>query len=272
MSSPARPQFDPPLQPLRRLEGSRDTIGRRVLFAVELVDPVTQTVQYEQFVVKADGLVGQPTINASGRFVWLREGNLWPGRITVTPDRVPFAPHVAAAPPRPPDLDSATPAQRLVRITLRPTSAYPFEAGVTAVRGGLTEDATPGSPPVVGARVQLAWLDEDTGTWDPPPPVTGPGSAPAPSPREAETDAHGQFAVFLRLPRGGLAQPDLEKGLLRVRLQFTRGLFAPVTRVTPFDYPFLGDAATNPSARGRVREGQLLARDLKLGWSELLPI
>jgi hypothetical protein len=262
-----------PSRELRRVE-SPDDVRRRVLFAVELVDPVTLEVRYEDLAVEADGLTQPPSINRSGRFVWLREGNRWPGAITVKPDRrLGFAPHVAAAPPRPPDLDAATPTQRLVRITLRPTGAYAFEAGVTAVRGRLREDGGATAPPVEGALVQLAWQDADTGAWFPPPPPPpappGPGGF-TPSPREPETDVNGQFAAFLRLPRAGNAEPDLEDGLLKVRLQLTRGRFMRVTRVTPPDFEFV--PSTNPAARGRVREGQLLARDLKLGWSELSPI
>ena len=260
---------------LRRIDLPADDVRRRVLFAVELVDPVTLERRHEDFAVTARRLTRAPYVNRSGRFVWLREGEAWPGAITVTPDRLPFAPQVVAAPPRPPDLDQALPAQRLVRIPLRPTAAYPFEAGTTAVRGFLREDASPSAPPVAGARVQLAWSDADTGAWFPPPPaaLAGPDAdGVTPSPVEPETDAVGQFAAFLRLPRGGLAEPDLSNGLLKVRLQFTRGVFLPITRVTPADFEFIPGTSTNPAARGRVRDGQLLARDLKLGWSDLSPI
>ena len=260
---------------LRLLRLPADDVRRRVLFAVEVVDPVTLDVRYDDLTVRARGLTQEPSINRSGRFVWLREGDSWPGAITVTPGRLPFATQVAPAPPRPNDLDAALPAQRLVRVTLRPTAAYAFEAGVTAVRGFLCEDAAPSSPPVAGALVQLAWQDADTGAWFPPPPPALPFAGAGgltPSPNEPETDSDGQFAAFLRLPRGGLAEPDLSNGLLKVRLQFTRGVFLPVTRATPPDFEFLPGTNTNPAARGRVRDGHLLARDLKLGWSDLSPI
>jgi hypothetical protein len=258
---------------LRRLERPNDDVIRRVLFAVELVDPVTLERRHQDLTVLAKGLTQAPYVNRSGRFVWLREGDAWPGAITVKPDGLPFAPQVAPAPPRPLDLDALAPAQRLVRITLRPTAAYAFEAGLTAVRGRLCEDASPSSPPVAGALVQLAWQDADTGVWFPPLPSPPPTADPdGVTPNEPETDERGQFAVFVRLPRGGLAEPDVSNGLLKVRLQFTRGVFLRVTRVTPPQFEFLPGTSTNPAARGRVRDGQLLARDLKVGWSDLSPI
>ena len=263
------------IRELRRIDGPPDDVRRRVLFAVELIDPVTLERRHADFSVSARRLSQAPYVNRSGRFVWLREGNAWPGAITVTPDGLPFAAQVVAAPPRPADLDRALPAQRLVRVGLRPTAAYPFEAGITAVRGFLGEDDTPSSPPVAGARVQLAWQDADTGAWFPPPPAAVPtadADGVTPSPAEPETDRAGQFAAFLRLPRNGSAEPDIASGLLKVRLQLTRGVFLPVTRVTPPDFEFIPGTSTNPAARGRVRDGQLLARDLKLGWSDLSPI
>jgi hypothetical protein len=48
-------------------------------------------------------------------------------------------------------------------------------------------------------------------------------------------------------------------------VQFTR---ANATRATPENYAFL----PSPNPTGRVVEGELLARDLKLGWTDLQPV
>jgi hypothetical protein len=240
-----------------RFAGQPDVLERRVLFALELVDPITGARVTEGLDVGVADVAGKPILNHSGRLVWLVEGTAWPGAITVTPTTAPYAPHVQAPPPRPADVLTATAAQRLVRIVLRPTVAYTFDTGVTAVRGSLREQIGVPSRPVAGARVQLAWFDVFSNTWRPPP--------PEPNDVCPETDANGEFAAFLRLARTPPADPDLERGLLKARLQVTRG---SDTRVTPDDFPFL----PAPVERGRVPEGRLLPRDIPLGWADLVGI
>ena len=240
-----------------RFIAAPDVIERRVLFAVELIDPVTQRLVSDGIAVSAAGVSGMPIRSRSGRFVWLVEGSAWPTAITVTATGAPFAAHRQAGPPPPADIASATAAERRVRIVLRPTPAYPFDTGLTLVRGILREQPGSGSSPVAGARVQLAWFDTSSGSWTPPP--------PQPDDVCPETDANGEFVVFVRLVSQPPADPDIDGGLLKARLQFTRGFF---TRATPDDFAFLPDAQD----AGRVPEGRELPRGVALVWSELTSI
>jgi len=245
------------VQPLLRPLLGRDQLDRRVLVAVELFDPVAQELVTSRVIIKAQGLLGEPIRSWSGRFVWLVENDVWPTAISVEPVGLPFAPRTIV-PPVPPSFPSATATERLVRIVLQPTAAYDF-ADVTAVRGRMFESALPASPPVTNGRTQLAWFDLHSSTWVP--------AAPA-LPHAPVTDAKGQFAAFLRLQKIGLQEPDLTKGMVKARLQITRGEFLAETRVTPDDFPFVGD----PTQAGRLPEGQLLATHLTLTWADLLPL
>jgi hypothetical protein len=169
---------------------------------------------------------------------------------------MPYAAHTQPAPPRPVDILAAPPAQRLARILLRPTTAYPFDTGATVVRGTLREKVA-NAAVVPDAIVQLAWHDALSGDWTPGRPQAG-----EVWPR---TDTKGEFAALLQLNAPPPADPDLVRGLLKVRVQVTRG---PATRATPDTFPFLPNAAD----AGRVPEGRLLPTDVTLGWNELTPI
>lgn len=230
-----------------------DHLQRQVLVAAELFDPVAQALVSSGVTVTARGLTGQPIVNWSGRFVWLREQNRWPEAITVRPNRLPFEPADVPT-PRPPNFPDATPQERRVRIVLRPTSAYDF-TGVTAIRGRLLQTADPASAPIAGVAVRLQWRDLDSNTW-----------RPAETPLDPVTDRHGQFAAFLRLNRQGAEEPDVQKGRLAVRLAFTRTDPILDTRATPENFPFTPE----PAHRGRVLEGVPLDRDVIVGWSDLL--
>lgn len=238
----------PYIPPVRRELASPDLIDRKVLLALEVFDPLAQSLVSNGLSVAAQGL-GQPLINLSGRFVWLDQGGAWPDQITVDPVDLPFVSE-AVQPPAPPNLPNATAEQRRVRIVLRPTAAADFSGGVTAVRGQLFETATAPSTPVTDATTQLAWFDLHSNAWVPS------------SERSAPASPTGEFAVFVRLQPTTLQEPDLTAGLLKVRVQVTRG---GTTLATPDNYPFLAA----PQSAGRITEGELLARDLKLGWSEL---
>ena len=230
-----------------------DVLERRVLFAVELIDPVTQYRVWQDVTVTPDKITRKPIVNRSGQFVWLFEGTSWPGDITVEPDGIPFEKHTQQGPQRPADLNTATPKERLVTIVLRPTAAYPFDTGATVVRGRLVEDTTVQSlVPVADALVQLAWLDALTGAWNQAPP-------------QVHTGTDGEFAALLQLNAPPPADPDLDRGLLKARVEVTR---SGQKRATPLNFPFLPSAAD----AGRVPEGRLLPSDLTLGWSQLTPI
>jgi hypothetical protein len=238
---------------------SPDKLNRRVLFAVELFDPISQSLVSAGVALRAKGVTGDPIVNFSGRFVWLGQAGQWPQEISVIPIRLPFFPETVL-PPLPEDPQHPTIKERLVRVTLRPTPAYIFPAGITVIRGQLRERSDQPSPPVTDAHVQLAWCDKQHGAcvWIPSPPASAQAVA---------TDANGEFVVFLRLTSVGQQVPDSEKGLLHVRLQFTQSF---TTWVTPDDFPFLADQI--PDHLGRVYEGRLLDRDLRLGWADLIPM
>ena len=80
--------------------------------------------------------------------------------------------------------------------------------------------------------------------------------------------------MFLNLRPDPGPKPDIDDhGFLAVRLQVTQGRSAPITRVTADDFPFLAASHDpNGTRRGRVREGRVLARDVRLAWSELNPV
>jgi hypothetical protein len=226
----------------------RDGPDRKVLLALEVFDPLSQSLVSERLIVQAKGL-GDPLLSWSGRFVWTDPNGTWPSEIMIEPIGLPFENEVVQ-PPKPPA--NAKPQDLLVRVVLRPTAAADF-SDVTAIRGQLAESAAPGALPVAGAAAQLAWFDTVTNAWVPSPEQNG------------VSDSDGEFAAFLRLQPAMEQEVDLNGRLLKIRVQFTRG---SSTRATPDNYAFLAD----PKAAGRVIEGQLLGRDLQLGWSDLQTI
>jgi hypothetical protein len=67
----------------------------------------------------------------------------------------------------------------------------------------------------------------------------------------------------------GPAEPDIDKGLVQVRLQFTTTDAQPETRATQDDYEFL---PPERAPKGRIPEGRLLENDVRLAWSDLRPV
>jgi hypothetical protein len=228
-------------------------LNRKVLMAVELIDPISLALVSSGVSVSAQGLKRKPLINLSGRFVWLEEDAAWPTQITVNSTDGRFANQTVPAPPKPPDLDEATAAERLARVTLSPSAAYEFGSGITAVRGCLRKDGTKNSPPVPGMRVQLAWLNEDTHAW-----VQQSSGA-------VLTDVDGEFATWARPQPPAGQRADIKNGLLAVRLEFTRG---GVTLVTPTTFPFMTGGTTQPPT-GRILEGETLGNDLQVNLTQL---
>lgn len=236
---------------------SYESLNRRVLLAVELIDPVTRLLVSDGMTVEAEDLVNRPIVNNSGRFVWLAEGDKWPKRITVKSDDLRFAPADPVAPPRPQNLADASASERLVKMVLRPTPAHDLEPGVTAIRGVLyqrlpsTNDPRRGAP-VSDATVTLAWRKNQK------------ADEFVAAPYPATTDAAGQFAVFVRLGPKPWYDPDIEPSpMLAVRLEVKIGA---ITKWTTPNFAFL----TYPKApEGRVPEGKLLAASVSLGWDDL---
>ena len=228
-----------------RLFQPLDALNRKVQYVVELVDPVTRARLWRRIKVRLEGFVHEPIVNASGRFVWLAEGDAWPAKVVVDSQDPRFESLEVAARPQPPDLGKVKEKDRLQRIELQPTRVYDFGEGVTALRGALAETLGEGADPIQGADVALAWRDVQ-GTWH----AAG---------NSIKTDARGQFALFVRLPP--TPTPDIDKGLLRVRLQFVKDNVGKTTN----NFAFLGP--TDPP--DRVPEGLLLYRDVPLGWAEL---
>lgn len=171
--------------------------SRRLLFAAELIDGVTLERVRTGVKVSARGLRREPTVNASGFFIWLEEQGALPTRIVVDGSDSAYA-STESAPPPPP--------ARSVRIELAPRYAYPFPPGATALRGTVWLSRFGPPQPVVGAAVRLQWSD---------------GFGWLDAPVEVVTEASGDFAAPLRLaPK---AEPrTLADGNLAVRLSVKR--------------------------------------------------
>lgn len=198
---------------------------RRVLFAVELLDPVSLALVTRKVTVAAPPLVRRPLLGFSGRFVWLHEGDAWPDRLVVDPGELPYEREERASPPPPADPERPLDAELLARVVLRPTRAYPFPDGVTVVRGRIDEAGVTPPQRVTDAEVWLQWFDSDSGDW----------SVDAQS-TFVRTRDKGEFAAFLRLAPS--AKPQLDgAGQMKVRLRARRGsqpaLSAPELLVPP---------------------------------------
>ncbi len=181
---------------------------RRVLFAVELLDPVALVPVTDGFTVSATGLVGKPTVNPSGQFVWLTEGNAVPQRVVADPGSLRYERE---------DLAVVVPVDRLVRITLRPKRGYAVPSGVAAIASSLYESMADPPVSVRGANVWLRWIDDNTGTTVDALPATATGDdggfvafirfAPADTPR---LDGGGRLRARLRVDRAGTIRDSQE--------------------------------------------------------------
>jgi len=212
--------------------------ARRVLFAIELLDAVTLS-RVSQGVKKvvADGLAGEPTVNASGCFVWLDEdlGNLQ--KVTFDLGVLPYESIELAA------SDLKLP---LTTIELQPRADYPFATGTTGIRGTLIEERVnpPQVPvPVDDAEVGLRWLDDDGVTW-----------------RDASTisrtNSNGDFVSILRLAPTEVPDLDADRKLT-VRLRARRN----ANERTSSELKLL---------QGRVADPSTLSA-LTFAWDELQP-
>jgi hypothetical protein len=167
-----------------------ETIQRSVLFAVELVDPVTGSFISAPATVSAAGLANGPVTSLSGRFVFLDQPGT-PGTVRVDLHGLPYESISSPPPPA---------GQKLLRLTLRPTSAYPFDASATLLRGRLVD----GGVAVAGAAIGVIFVD----------------AAAKNQALPARTDRFGGFAVLLRLDPTAVANADPVTA--DVTLNFTR--------------------------------------------------
>jgi hypothetical protein len=165
-------------------EPGADRVARRVMFALELLDPVTRRVVRDGVTPSVAGL-SPPMKGYSGRFVWFETG---------APVKRDIVLSLAIENPMyaPPDAnqlkldipandDHATPSLFLRRIPLKITSSYLPPEGITAVTSLVIEEAGV-STPVAGAQCTLAFFRDDGQVFT--------------SSSVATTDANGAFVAF----------------------------------------------------------------------------
>lgn len=173
---------------------------RRVLFAIELLDAVTLFRVTQGVKLVAEGLKGNPLVNASGMSVWLDEDFSKLRKISVDPGNLPYEARELepAEVKRPPHVTT---------IELQPRVHYSFAPGITGFRGTLIEARVDSPQPVANAAVRLEWLDDEN-NWHT-------------APTTSHTDQkRGDFVSILRLAPGEV--PHLDKGAVTVRLRASR--------------------------------------------------
>lgn len=214
---------------------------RKVLFAVEVLDAVSLSRVSQGLKVRAEGLHGEPIVNASGLFVWKVEDFEQLQKISIDPRALPY---------QPVDLAASLVTRPLTTIPLAPNGNYPFPAGITGLRGTLIESrlTPPQRPvPIPKASMHLRWLDDDGVTW-----------------RDARTtsrtDARGEFVAILRLARTEV--PHLDSGKLTVRLRAQRD---PLTERGSADLKLPEGSVADPSTFPPDPEV------LTFAWDELQP-
>ena len=236
---------------------------REVAVAVELLDPVTQQRVSQGLKVTLAGRPDEPYISPSRRFVWLgNAGGPWPAAVSVDPGKLPFAPialqPLGAAPLNWPDVD---PEKRRIRVTLTPTSLYPYDEGVTAITGYLYRKVPPNGvrQAIPDAEVWFQWAD------------AGANWRPATPPR-VKTDARGEFGLFARIPQVTGQEPDIVRGLIKVRVFVKNGA---VTKSTPANFRFIDPPLLSitppypPVSDGRVVNGAALVPGVAFDWDAL---
>lgn len=159
-----------------------DTIARRVMFALELVDPITGRIVSEGMTVTVPGLA-PPVLSPSGRFVWI---DIDPPakravEIEAKSKRRIFAPVKTHfdAPARAPGVKAS---DLVKRYELIPTGLYEPPAGTLAAAGMLIDNAAnrKGLPAV---EVKMCLFDA--------------GNTPLVSAFVATTDEYGQFVAAM---------------------------------------------------------------------------
>ncbi|WP_457102170.1 hypothetical protein, partial [Microbacterium sp. P5_E9] len=170
---------------------------RKVLFAAEIVDAATLEPIRQHIKVTASGLKHKPIVNGSGSYVWLDEGGSRPQQIIVETEGSPYESATVTAPALP---------KRSVRIELSPRFEYPFESGITAVRGTLIERRSGPRVGAAGADIWLRWIDANATV-----------TAWVDTVTRSHANLQGDFAAILRLAPDQSPRTD-SNGALRVRL------------------------------------------------------
>jgi hypothetical protein len=169
---------------------------REVMFALELLDAVTLERVVGGVKVEAIGLTGTPIVNYGGLLVWLKEPDIGFQKIVIDPLALPFEPA---------EIPAAQLQRPLHTIELKPLSNYPFEPGITAIRGSLYETKVPlgqTPAPIRGATIRLEWKDG--------------GGNYQPGTTNSVTDDAGDFVSILRFaPK---EDPFVDKESLSIRL------------------------------------------------------
>jgi hypothetical protein len=229
-------------------------VPRKALFAVEVTDGASGLPIYEGILVQPldenrRPINGAPIVNNSRRFVWTEPRNQWPAFVKVTPKQPIFEEQTKTVvlPILP-----LRPHNRLIRIELKPTAAYPLGEGVAGVRGQLTDarliDETNRSGAVEGAVVTLSLAGGR--------PIVG------------STDKHGQFLVFVRPSAGFALDADLD-GHVPATLSVRRAGVAPEPWPVPKDkwgVPVPGGQPTQFKSIEQIPAGRLFTPDVNLSW------
>jgi len=202
-----------------------ELLRRRVLFAVDVIDPLTSARVSAGIRVTADELAGRPIVNRSGYFVWLAEADTAPEKVTVRviPEKLPFEEEIRDLTdlPPPPPADETQPFtldkldKRVLRIVLRPTAVYPFPDDATVIYGCMRETEADDAPPVPGLDVRLQWLEPKRWLED----DTFAAAEWKSSPAAGLTTAAGEFAAALCLPNGAKTEGGPSKVTVRVLFQ-----------------------------------------------------
>lgn len=218
---------------------------RKVQFALELLDAVTLT-RVSQGIKKvvAEGLKYEiPIRSASGYFVWLEQDMTPLTKITFDLGLLPYEPLELPAS----EIQIPPPAvgPPLVTFQLQPRLDYSFSAGQAGIRGTLIETRVvpPQVPtPVVGAEVNLRWLDDDNVTLHD-------------SPTVSRTNSDGDFVSILRFDPDDVPDIDADRKFT-VRLRVRRN-----TERTSSELKL---------PQGRIAD-PLTMSELTFAWDELIP-
>jgi hypothetical protein len=208
---------------LQLLEMPPDVVRRRVMFALEFIDPVTGRVVGDGLVPRVKNL-SPPFQAPGGRFVWLDVDP--PAQRQIHVDLTIRNP-MYAPPSDPIDFTaeandgSVEPAILLQQWTLTITPRYVPPAGITSAVGMVVENAA-SKAPLAGIELSLALLHT--------------GNQVFVGARKAVSDAGGAFTAIA----DGLGDivpdpaPPTESGDIRAWLAVTRPGAPPVQRFTNF--------------------------------------